>query len=133
MLRRRLPILLVLVTAAVLATAATPFATFTRSASASQSVATQTLQPPTTVGATLTSQCNRNKTQQVTVSWTATASAFATGYTVQRDGMTVANVAATATSYVDVNVPHVATVTYSVLATYQQWSSGAAAPAVTTC
>ena len=132
-MRRRLLLILALVSAAVLVTAATAFATFTNAAAASQPVATDTLQPPTGVGATLTSQCNKNKTQQVTVSWTATNSAFATGYTVQRNGMTVATVASTASSYVDVNVPHTTTNTYTVLATYQQWSSGASAPAVTTC
>lgn len=132
-MRRRALLILALATAVALTTAATAYATFTNAASASQPVATDTLQPPTGVTAALTSQCNRNKTQQVTINWTASGSAFATGYTVQRNGMTVATVASTASSYVDVNVPHTTTNTYTVLATYQQWSSGASAPAVTTC
>ena len=61
------------------------------------------------------------------------ASAFATGYTIQRNGTTVATVNSTTTSYVDNGVAHSTQYTYTVLATYQQWSSGTTAPAVTTC
>jgi hypothetical protein len=133
MLGRRFLTLVALGAAVVLGTAATAYATFTKTASASQSVSTQTLLAPTAPTATLTSQCNRNKAQQVTVTWTGSASTFETGYTVQRDGATVATLGATATSFVDDTVGHSTTYTYTVLATYKQWSTGVTAAAVTTC
>ena len=114
-------------------TATTAYAAFTSSGSAVQAVSTQSLQPPTGVAAARTSQCNAHKAQQVTVSWTGSASTFETGYTIQRNGTTVATVSATATSWVDNTVAHSTSYTYTVLATYQQWSSGATASAVTTC
>ena len=130
---RKLPVFLALVCVGALLSAAAAYAAFTASVSAAQSVSTQTLQPPTNVVATLTSQCKANKAQQVTVTWTGSASAFATGYTVQRDGTTIATVSSATTSYIDNAVAHTTQYIYTVLATYQQWSSGAAAPAVTTC
>ena len=69
-MRRKLPIVLALVSAAALLSAAATYAAFTNIVSAAQSVSTQTLQPPTNVAATLTSQCKSNKAQQVTVTWT---------------------------------------------------------------
>jgi hypothetical protein len=135
MLRRRLPVLVALVLAAVLVTAAAAYATFTSVGSATQAVSTQSLAPPTGVTTTLTSQCKANKAQQVTVSWTASTSSFVTGYTVQRNGTTITTLGATATatSYVDNGVGHSTSYTYTVLATYQQWSSGASASPITTC
>lgn len=115
------------------ATATTAYATFTSSQTATQSISTQSLQAPTGVSAAVTSLCKATKAQQVTVTWTASTSAFATGYTIQRNGSTVATVSATTTSWVDNTVAHATAYTYTVLATYQQWSSGANAPSVTTC
>ena len=132
-MRFKLPILVALVCATALLSAAAAYAAFTKSVTAAQSVSTQTLQPPTTVVASLTSACKSNKAQQVTVTWTASASAFATGYTIQRDGTTIATVSSATASYIDNGVAHTTQYVYTVLATYQQWSSGAAAPAVTTC
>lgn len=127
---RRKALVTALVLAAALVVAAAAYASFTRSASATQSVSTNTLQPPTAVVATLTStKCS--KPQQVTVTWTASASAFVTGYTVQRNGTTIATLAATATSYVDNAPAHTTQYTYSVVATYQQWSAGSSATAMT--
>jgi archaellum component FlaF (FlaF/FlaG flagellin family) len=122
-----------LVVAVVLGTAAAAYAGFTSATAATQAVSSATLQPPTNVVATRTSQCNRNKAQQVTVTWTGSASTFATGYTIQRNGTTVTTLAATATSYVDDAVAHSTAYTYAVVATYRQWTAGATAAPVTTC
>jgi hypothetical protein len=133
MLRPKLAIAFAVVVCSVGATATTAYAMFASSGSAIQPVSTQTLQPPTNVAATLTSKCNHGSTPQVTVTWTGSASGFATGYTIQRDSTTVATVGAATTSWVDATVAHTTAYTYTVLATYLQWSSGATAPAVTTC
>jgi hypothetical protein len=122
-----------LVAAVVLGTAAVAYAGFTSATSVSQVVSSATLQPPTSVSASLTSQCNKNKAQQVTVTWTASASTFATGYTIQRNGSTITTVGAATTSYVDNAVAHSTAYTYAVVTTYQQWTAGAAAAPVTTC
>jgi uncharacterized protein YcfJ len=128
MVGRRL-VVVALGCAVALASAAAAFSAFTTGATAAQLVSTQTLLPPTSPGATVAPNCKK-----VTVTWTATASSYATGYTVQRNGTTIATVAATATSYVDNTVAHTTQYTYTVFATFQQWSSsGAAPPAVTTC
>jgi hypothetical protein len=133
MLRPRLAIALAVVVCAVGGTTTAAYAMFNSSGSAVQPVSTQTLQPPTGVAAALTAQCNKNKTQQVTVTWTASTSAFAAGYTIVRDSTIVATVSAATTSWIDNTVAHSTAYTYTVLATYQQWSSGASAAPVTTC
>ena len=133
MLRPKLAIALAVVVCSVGGTATAAYAMFNSNGSAVQPVSTQTLQPPTSVAAALTAQCNKNKTQQVTVTWTASASAFTTGYTIQQNSTTVATVSAATTSWIDNTVGHSIAYTYTVLATFQQWSSGATAAAVTTC
>jgi hypothetical protein len=50
-----------------------------------------------------------------------------------RDSTIVATVSAATTSWIDNTVAHSTAYTYTVLATYQQWSSGASAAPVTTC
>lgn len=133
MSRPKLAIAVLVAAFAVFGSVAAASAMFTSSGSAVQSISTGSLQPPTSVVATLTSQCKPSKPQQVTVTWTASASAFATGYTIQRNGSTVATVSSTTTSWIDNTVAHSTAYTYTVLATYLQWSSGASAPSVTTC
>jgi hypothetical protein len=133
MLRPKFAIAAAVVVCSVAGTATAAYAMFSSGGSAIQPVSTQTLQPPTSLASTLTSTCNKNKTQQVTVTWTASTSAFATGYTIQRDSTIVATVSAATTSWIDNTVAHTTAYTYTVLATYKQWSSGAGAPAVTTC
>lgn len=113
---------------AVLVSAAAAYAAFTSGASAAQSISTNTLQPPTAVVGTVAANC-----KSVTVTWTGSLSTFATGYTVQRNGTTVGTVSAATTTYTDSTTSRHTQYTYTVLATFQQWSSGAAAPAVTTC
>ena len=127
-MRRKAPVLLALVCAAALVSAAAAYATFTSGASAAQSISTNTLLPPTGVAGTVAANC-----KSVTVAWTGSASTFETGYTVQRNGATIATVSAATTSYTDSTTSRHTQYTYTVLATYQQWSSGATAPSVSTC
>jgi hypothetical protein len=126
-MRRRLPVLLALVCAAALVSAAAAYATFTSGASAAQSISTNTLQPPTSLQGSVGSSCKK-----VTLTWTGSASAFATGYTIQRDGTTLGTVPAGTTAFVDSGVSKTTTYSYSVLATFQQWSAGTTLN-VTTC
>src|SRR3954466_7653499 len=98
MSRRKLAVAVALLACVLGGTATAAYATFVSSRSATQAISTQTLLPPTGAGSALTSQCNKSKAQQVTVTWTASASSFATGYTVQRNSATVATVSAATTS-----------------------------------
>ncbi len=82
MSRLKLAAAVALLACVIGATTSAAYATFTRSGSATQAISTQTLQPPTGAAATLTSQCKSSKAQQVTVTWTASISAFTTGYTI---------------------------------------------------
>ena len=126
-MRRKAPVLFALVCAAALFSAAAAYATFTSGASAAQSISTNTLLPPTAVTGTVAANC-----KSVTVTWTASASTFATGYTVQRNGTTIATVSAATTSYTDGTTSRHTQYTYTVLATFQQWSAGTSVNA-TTC
>ena len=126
-MRRRLSLLLVVVCAAVLVSAAAAYAAFTSGASAAQSVSTNTLQPPTNLQGTVAGSCKK-----VTLTWTGSASAFATGYTIQRNGTTLGTVAAGTTTYADSNASKTTSYTYTVLTTFQQWSAGTSIN-VTTC
>jgi hypothetical protein len=118
-MRHRLLILLALVCAAALLSAAAAYAAFTSGDSAAQSVSTNTLQPPTNLQGAVASSCKK-----VTLTWTGSASAFATGYTIQRNGTTLGTVAAGTTTYADGNASKTTSYTYTVLTTFQQWSAG---------
>lgn len=135
MSRSRFAIAGAAVACALAATATAAYATFSSSSSATQAISTSSLQAPTGLTATLTSQCKATKGQQVTVAWTASTSSFTTGYTIQRTPAFASpvTVSAATTSWVDNTVAHSTAYTYTVLATYQQWSSGVTAPVVTTC
>jgi hypothetical protein len=126
-MRRRLPIFAALVCAAALVSAAAAYAAFTSGASAAQPVSTNTLQPPTSLQATVAASCKK-----VTLTWTGTASAFATGYTVQRNGTTLTTVPMGTTTYADSTAAKTTSYTYTVLTTFQQWSAGTSVN-VTTC
>ena len=126
-MRRRLALLALGCTVA-LASAAAAYSAFASGASAAQAVSTQTLLPPTNVAGTVAGNC-----KSVTVTWTASGSTFETGYTIQRNGATLTTVSATTSSFTDSTTARHTQYTYTVLATFQQWSSGAAAPTVTTC
>lgn len=127
-MRRKAPIVLALACAAVLISAAAAYATYTSGASAAQAVSTNTLLAPTSVVGTVAANC-----KSVTVTWTGSGSTFETGYTIQRNGTTITTVGATATSYTDSTTSRHTQYTYTVLATFQQWSAGASAPTISTC
>jgi hypothetical protein len=126
-MRRRLPIVAVTVCAALLVSAAAAYAAFTSGTSAAQAISTNTLLPPTGLQGTVATSCKK-----VTLTWTASASAYATGYTIQRNGTTLGTVAAGTTTYADNGASKTTSYTYTVLTTFQQWSAGASVN-VTTC
>lgn len=70
------------VTAMLFAQALPSLATFRPTTAASNTVSTATLQPPTGLGGT--TSCSGPGTAQASLTWTATASAFADGYDVYR-------------------------------------------------
>jgi hypothetical protein len=109
------------------------WATESSTAVAGIQVSTATLHPPGSVSATVS--CPNKKKGDVLVTWTASSSAFTTGYTVTRSGgaaFTPVSLGAGATSYDDTTVVGATTYTYTVTATYLSWSAAGSAPAVTT-
>jgi hypothetical protein len=121
----------VLFAVAVLATLPTAIARYTNStAVASNSFGAATLQPPTGLG--LSSSCPG---ATVTATWTATASTFATGYTLVRtSGGTVQNTISvsgrTTVTQNDTNVPN-GTYTYELQSVVANWTSVVASASTT--
>jgi hypothetical protein len=68
----------------------------------------------------------------VTLTWAGSASAYATGYTIQRNGTTLGSLPAGTTTFVDSTASKTTAYTYTVLTTFQQWSAGTSLN-VTTC
>jgi hypothetical protein len=126
-MRRRLAIFSALVCAAALVSVAAAYAAFTSGTSAAQPISTDTLQPPTSLQGTVASSCKK-----VTLTWTGSASAYATGYTIQRNGTTLGSLPAGTTTFVDSTASKTTAYTYTVLTTFQQWSAGTSLN-VTTC
>jgi hypothetical protein len=129
-----------IIAVAALGAATTATAQFTRLATGgSMSLASATLAPPTAVTAAQTN-CKNNKPPTITIGWTATSSAFATGYRIERATTSggpyslVANVVIGTTSYVDVDptLGFTTTYHYRVLSTYQSWTAASAEATVTT-
>ena len=120
----------VAVGAAVMVTTAAPaLASFVRLASGSTPVSTGTLVAPT--GLTVTDgPCVKAKSVSNRVSWTPSASTFATGYEVWRDGAVIGTVSGqAANSFLDTTVDWSVAYSYSVRAVRNYWTS-AATPAV---
>lgn len=94
------------------------------------------LQPPTKL--TAAALCHGSHGSTVTLSWTATTSAFAAGYRVSRSVSggplsTVASVSGAATTtWTDTTIVASTTYTYAVVATYLGWTSVAATVTLTT-
>jgi hypothetical protein len=135
-LRERGPAKVLAVAGAVVVTVgvAPAWGSFIRIASVSHVVTTGTLQPPASLAAAH-SQCTKNRSDSVALTWAATTSAFATGYEILRDDGaggpldvigTVGG--ASATSYVDGMVGFSTTYTYAVRAVRNFWRSAASAP-----
>jgi hypothetical protein len=114
----------------VVATLAAPVSASWQSAAfSSQQLATATLQPPTGVAAAR-GNCVPVLSVEVTVTWTATASAFADGYQVFRSATSggpyslVGTVGGRATtSFTDTGVTFLTTYYYVVQATRNRWRS----------
>lgn len=121
-----------LLTLIILAVPAVAAATFTRATAAAMPVASDTLTPPTNVKVTCAGAGHR-----ITVSWTATADAYATGYVVyrKRNGSESSNSVSggTTTSYTPNATVSSGTVV-TVAATYRNWTSNRSAGVTTsTC
>jgi hypothetical protein len=137
--RRRLLIALVLVPAAVLATAAAAYAGFFSIASASQPVSTAAFQPATSVTATQVN-CRNNQTPKLSVGWTASSSGFTTGYTIYRGTTSggpytsIGSVSAATTTFADpsTTLAYTQSYYYVVDATFLSWSSRSAEASIAT-
>lgn len=114
--------------------ASTAFAVERSVASGSVSMSTATVAAPTSPSATVS--CPNGRKGDVLVRWTASTSTYVTGYTVSRSAngvsSTLASLPATATSYDDTTVAGATTYTYSIVASYQAWTSAAATVSATT-
>jgi hypothetical protein len=113
-------------------------ARFTATGSGALSVSADTLAPPTAV--TFTKKCTvlGYGGNSVTVDWSASADAYANGYTVALS--TGGSVAATATTTghnateATLSVPKlVTTYTITVVSSYQQWTSVTVSPGSVSC
>ena len=109
---------------------------FSRSDSASLSVSTGALAPPTSPSAV--PGCAGALNPKITLSWTATTSTFATGYVIRRrlvGGLyaTVATVSGrTTTTYADSGLLANTTYQYVVQAAYQSWTADSSPVSATT-
>ena len=110
--------------------------------SASMSVSSGSLAPPTSPSAVASCVGTIVKLPRVTVSWTATASTYATGYAILRltagSYVQIGTVSGrTTTSYVDSTVSLATSYTYKVRATYGNWyaqtTGSASATTATLC
>ncbi|MDX6488131.1 MAG: hypothetical protein QOK13_746 [Gaiellaceae bacterium] len=128
------------IAALALGAASTATAQFTNPATAGpMSLASATLAPPTAVTAIQTN-CKNGKPPTNTVGWTATSSAFATGYRIERATTSggpyslVASVAIATTSYLDADPALASSTTYyyRAVSTYQSWTNASGQVALTT-
>lgn len=111
---------------------------FTDSATAASTLTTTSLAAPTGLTATASCSASIPKLPRVTLSWTATASPFATGYDIYR-GLTAGTQTLltsvsprTVTSYVDTAVLVATTYSYSVRTRYASWSKASSNVSATT-
>jgi hypothetical protein len=129
---RAVPVL----TAALVLVATPAVATLGDSATASAAFTTTTLAAPT--GLTATAGCAGLAAAKVTLGWTATTSAFATGYDVYRAvgggaSTFLASVSPrTTVAYVDTAVSLLTQYTYTVKARFAAWSTASGTASATT-
>ncbi len=137
--RPRRSLVLGIVLAVALASASISAATFSIAAGGgSMAISSATLLAPTGVGAVQTN-CKNNAASKVTVSWTATSSTFATGYTIQRATVsagpyaTVGTVAFGTNSFLNsTGLAYSTTYYYQVLSTYRSWTATSSTVSVKT-
>jgi hypothetical protein len=138
-MRTRRTAVLALLVAVALATAAAAYAGFSSSVSVSEPLASATLQSPTGVTATQVS-CRNNQPPQIQVAWNASASAFATGYTISRGTAStgpftpIGSVGSTTLSFTDpsTTLAYSTPYYYVVDSTFQSWTATSTVAAVTT-
>lgn len=118
----------VVVGVAVMVTTAMPaLASFVRMTGGTQVVSTGTLAPPTDLAVT-DGPCVKAKSVSNRLTWTPTASAFATGYEVLRDGAVIGTVAGAAgNTFVDTMADWSVAYSYAVRAVRNFWSSATTA------
>jgi hypothetical protein len=139
MYRPRLLVSCVVVPAVVLGTAAAAYAGFSQVTSASQAIATATLQPPTAVSAAQIN-CRNNQTPSIRINWTGSTSAFVSGYTISRAAISggpytsVGTVSGTTSTFTDPTTTLAFTQSYYYVvdATYRSWTARSAEATITT-
>lgn len=114
----------VVVGIAVMVTTAMPaLGSFARLTGGSQPVSTGTLAAPTGL-AVADGPCQKGKSASNQLTWTPSASSFATGYQVLRDGAVIGTVAGAAgAGFVDTTAQFSTTYSYSVRTVRNFWSS----------
>jgi hypothetical protein len=129
---RALPLVLVPTVVVVGCTGQAALASFSTAASASATYSTSTLQPPSNVGAS----CLRGgpggggPTSTATVTWTATTSPYATGYLISwTGGSTTASSSPATINGMTKNTDF----TFTVQATYRNWTSTGATSGIANC
>ena len=106
-------------------------AAFSRLTSASATHSSAVLQPPASVSATCAAA---GPTSTGTVSWTASPSTFLTGYRItSTPASTTQNVAATARTATMTGLTKGLSYTFTVVATYRNWTSATRTTASTMC
>jgi hypothetical protein len=132
--------ILVFAVTAMLASAQVALAVFRHTATGGPlTLVTATLSPPKGVSATQVN-CRTNKNPEIEVSWTATSSAYATSYTVERATAgagpytAVGSVPSGETSYIDKSGSLASSTTYyyRVTTVYRSWSATSTAAPVKT-
>lgn len=92
--------------------------------------ASSTLQPPGTVTASCASA---GSTSTATVSWTASPSTYTTGYTIRWTGSTTGSTTATSSPRSVPGLVKNASYTFTVTATYRNWTSTSRSSPATAC
>ena len=92
--------------------------------------ASSTLQPPGTVTASCTSGSG---TTTATVSWTASPSTYTTGYTIRWTGGSTGSTTATSSPKAITGLVKNTSYTFTVTATYRNWTSTSRSSPVTAC
>jgi Fibronectin type III domain len=107
-------------------------ASFSSAASASATYSTSTLQPPSNVSATCT-RAGAGSPSTATVTWTATTSPYATGYVVSWTGATSGSVNISSSPATIGNMTKNTDYTFTVAATYRNWTSTAVPSGIANC
>jgi hypothetical protein len=122
---------------AVVANASMAFAAFSEGVSASHTISSANLGPASNLNATTSCGPPLSLSAKATLNWTATATAFASGYKVERwlgavHQSTATVTPASTTSRVETGLATGTTYTWKVYAYYQSWTSTVVSDSATT-